>query len=217
MKYVLSIIVAVVVAVGLASNVSAAVTTLGTEGTVDDLFVDTPAAVGSILVTDFVTANFDVDVYSQAYSDGNEYAYLYQIDNDGSSSDPIELFTLSPFTGADGSVEMGYLTGSVPSGFLSGVDQIPESTGNVNSSGPIISFYYTSRAGFAIDPGQQSFVMYVMSDLAPDIILGSIINGTTDTQEVIGPIPEPATFVVLILGGLFSLLARRRLEQRPDY
>ena len=105
---------------------------------------------------------------------------------------------------------MGYLTGSVPSGFLSGVDQLPEPTGNVNTSGPILSFYYTSRADFDIDPGQQSSVMYVMSDLAPDLIFGNIINGTTSTQEVIGPVPEPTTLVVLIVGGLVGVLLGRR-------
>ena len=209
-KCTLSVVVAVAIAIGLASNVSATSITLGTAGTVDDLFTGTPAAVGSILVTNFTTTSFDADVYSQAYTDGNEYAYLYQIDNAGSSSHPIEMFTLAPFTGANGSVEMGYLTGSVPSGFLSGVDQDPESTGNITLSGPILSFYYTSRVDFDLDPGQQSSVMYAMSDLAPDVILGNVINGATSTQEVTGPVPEPATLVVLIIGGLPSLFIKRR-------
>jgi len=173
-----------------ASYSSATVVTLGTAGTVSDLFSSTATPDGSILVTDFNTNTFGVDVYSQAYTDGSKYAYLYQLDNMVGSMDPVELFTLSPFAGADENAVVGYLTGTVPTGFLPGVDQSPEPTGNVNASSQIISFYYTSRASFDLNPGQQSAVMYVMSDLAPDLIWGILLTAPRLQRKLSDPFPN---------------------------
>ena len=206
------VIITLLAAVGVASHASAAVITLGTAATVDGLFAGTAQPVGSVLLSQVVTTPLSVDIYSQAYTDGSEYAYLYQLDNKTVSTDPVEMFTLSPFAGADENVVMGYLTGQVPSGFLSGVDQNPEPTGNFNPSGPLLSFYYTSRAGFDIDPGQQSAVMYVMSDLSPDLIWGNVIDGATGSDEVVGPVPEPASASLLVLG--LGVVLRRRRRSR---
>jgi hypothetical protein len=194
----------------LAAPLSAAVIPLSTAATVDDLFAGVAAPKGLLKVEAVASATFDVTIYSQAYSDGDEFAYLYQLRNDAGSPDPLEMFTISPFTGADATVDMGYLTDAVPAGFLAAVDQEPEPTGNMNLSGPLLSFYYTSRADFDIDPGQNSNVMYVKSEMPPDLIWGNVIDGSVVSTMVVGPVPEPGTMLLLAAGASAGLLRRRR-------
>jgi len=194
----------------LAAPLSAVVIPLSTAATVDDLFAGAAAPAGALLVEGVASPTFDVNVYSQAYTDGNEFAYLYQLDNSPGSADPVEMFTVSPFTGAGAAVDMGYLTDAVPPGFLPAVDQEPEPTGNMNLSGPILSFYYTSRADFDIDPGQRSYVMYVRSEIPPDLIWGNVIDGSSGTARVVGPVPEPGTMLLLATGVSAGLFRRRR-------
>ena len=202
---------------GSVSVSHAGVIDLDTFATVDDLFLTgTVLPVGDdVNYWEKVIQKLDVGVYSQAYTNGTEYAYLYQVDNKGSgaSSDPVELFTLSPFYGADDSVKMGYLTDAVaPTGFLSEPYDNPELKAYVNLSGPIISFYYTSREGYQIVNGKHSAVMYVLSNLSPDLIWGNVINGLTASDEVVGPLPEPGTIALISVGGLAILLRRRRRQ-----
>jgi hypothetical protein len=159
--------------------------------------------------------NLKATVYSQAYTDGNgRYAYLYQVDNTGAAGNSsIEQFTVWPFTGADDSVDMGYLTGTLPSGFLGTSSQAPESTGYVDvlSTGPQLSFYYNLRAGKAIGVGKHSVVMYVVSNLEPNtVVTGNVIDGSVGSGPVIGPVPKPGTLILLGLGGLGLVYRWRR-------
>ena len=112
----------------LAAPLSAVVIPLSTAATVDDLFAGPAAPAGGLMIEAVSASTFDVSVYSQAYSDGKDFAYLYQLANDAGSPDPLEMFTVSPFIGADAAVDMGYLTGAVPPGFLA-ADQEPEDDG----------------------------------------------------------------------------------------
>ncbi|MDD4888376.1 MAG: PEP-CTERM sorting domain-containing protein [Phycisphaerae bacterium] len=219
-RFVRVILAAAIASLALASPARADLITLDPVAGLDDLFGgSSPAAMDSVRVTPVTAATFQADVYSRVYTDGSRYAYLYQIDNHAVSSDPIELFTVSPFRGATGVTRMGYLTASVPDGFLAGVDQASESTGNVNvstSAGPIVSFYFSDRYGYSIAPGEQSAVLYVMSDLPPDEAFGNLIDGSVGAGLVAAPVPEPATIGLLALGGAASLAAsvRRRRSGR---
>ncbi len=202
--------VAVVVA-GVASVSSAAAITLSGKSLTDLLGAD-PEGVGSLLVTDMSNGNLVAETHSRAYTDDQGlYAYLYQVYNTGTTGNaPAEMFTLWPFTGADDSTDIGYLTGDIPAGFSSGGQQ-PESIGDVTVlvTGPQISFYYGQRFGMSIDVGEHSYVMYVMSNLSPDQITGNVINGSVGSGPVVGPIPEPGMMALLALGGL-ALIRRRK-------
>jgi hypothetical protein len=151
------------------------------------------------------------EVASQAFTDGaGNYAYLYQVRNTGSTgNNVIEVFTCSPFSGAFASTTLGYLTGSHPAGFTLG-DQ-PSAGASVDAeAGPTISFGFPAfLLGQAIDPGETSSTLYVLSDGMPGMITGNIIDGTTGSGQVVGPVPEPATICLLGLGAL-SLLRKRR-------
>ena len=199
----------------LAGPLSAVVIPLSTAATVDDLFAGVAAPAGALRVEAVATATFNVEIYSRAFTDGDEFAYLYQLRNDVGSADPLEMFTVSPFTGAGVAVDMGYLTDAVPAGFLAAVDQDPEPTGNMNVSGPLLSFYYTSRADFDIDPGQNSGVMYVKSEIPPDLIWGNVIDGSVASTMVVGPVPEPGTMLLLASGASAGLFRRRRRKRSP--
>ena len=199
---------------GSVSVSHADIITLVPADTVDDLLDGTVSPIGSVRISPSDVERLDVVIYSQAYMNEThtQYAYLYQVDNKITSTDPVEMFTLSPFYGADETVQMGYLTGDEPLGFLDAPYKDPQPKGWVNPSGPIISFYYTWLAGDPIQPGERSPVMYVLSDLSPDLIWGNVINGLTATEEVVGPVPEPGTITLISVGGLAILLRRRRRQ-----
>ena len=152
------------------------------------------------------------EVTNQAYvnSSGSLWAYLYQVENMGPTA--IQMFTLWPFVGADSDTTlMGWLT-DVPAGgdFVIG-GQLPEITGHISSdpSGPVITFQYSAVAGNEIDYGEKSAVMYVLSNKSPGMVNGNVIGGMVGSGLVVGvdssSVPEPATAIYLILGGL-SLL-----------
>ncbi|MBL7134461.1 MAG: PEP-CTERM sorting domain-containing protein [Phycisphaerae bacterium] len=170
--------------------------------------------VGTLLETDMNNGNLLAEAHSRAYTDGaGLYAYLYQVHNVGEPGNAaIEMLTLCPFTGADDFTSLGWLTGDdFPGEFSSGgQDAETDAFVDVLSTGPEISFYFAKKAGKSIDVGEHSVVLYVMSDLEPDQIIGNVINGSVASGPVVGPVPEPATIGMLLCGAVMIVKRRRR-------
>ena len=160
---------AVVVSLALGSVSQGGIVFLDSTQTLDEVLGGSSLAVTGLLTTDMSNGNVLADVLSQAFTGASGmYAYLYQVHNTGLSADTaIEMLTLWPFHGAGNQTAMGYLTGTMPPGFVSD-GQSPEEMAFVDapSDQPVVSFYYTKRFGAEIAPGEHSRVMYVLSSLS---------------------------------------------------
>ena len=171
------------------------------------------AAIDSPMTTNMSLGNLQSEVISQAFTDGvGNYAYLYQIYNRGTTgNNVVELFTFSPFFDASASTTIGYLTANAPSGFTLG-NQTPYAATVDAAAGPTISFAFPAwLSGLpAIDPGEYSSTLYVLSDGVPGTITGNVINGSIAYGDVIGAVPEPATLALLLIGGMGVLIRRVR-------
>lgn len=182
------------------------------EGTydLDTLLGDGIVAATSLMTTPMSSESIWADVFSRAYvDDAGLYAYLYQVENTGTvGNSAVEMFTLWPFTDATDNTRMGWLD-DTPDGFLAG-GQTPESTGFIDDL-PVVSFYYGKRNACDIDINEHSRVMYVLSQLAPDEVLGNVIGGSVGSDNVVGPVPEPGTWMLLASGlAVLVVYGRRR-------
>lgn len=179
-----------------------------------DLLGSSYTPVGTMQVTQMQAGNLMTDAYSQAFTNGTQYVYLYQVVNDGTAGNSsAELLVTSPFVGATDNSDLGTLTGTLPAGFISG-GVAPEAQAYVDpvDDGPEISFYYSKKTGHAIPYGHNSLVMYVLSDMPPGQIQGNVIDGAVATGLVVGPVPEPASLCLLAMGGI-ALIVRRRTRK----
>ncbi|MBN1395349.1 MAG: PEP-CTERM sorting domain-containing protein [Pirellulales bacterium] len=186
------------------------------EDSLENLLGSGYTAATSLMTTDMSSGNLITEVYSQAFYDGSGlYAYVYQVNNIGvSGNSAAEMYTIGLFAGSAGYGDVGYLDGTLPGGFLAG-GQDPYGSGFVDSlvSGLEISFYYSKLLSLEIRPGENSRVMFVLSELAPGEVIGSVIDGTTATGPVVGAVPEPGTIALLIsglIGAAFYIWRRKR-------
>jgi hypothetical protein len=184
----------------------------------NDLFSGPENAIGTPMVTSVTGGDVQGNVVSQAFTDGNgHYAYLYQLNNTGGEqNDVFQAFTNSPFVGADAEAIVGCLTSGPPAGFTLG-DQAPYGATLNLKAGPTISFSFTDLFYCAIDPGESSNTLYVLSNNAPGVIIGNVIDGYAHSGGVVGPVgpvvPEPTT-ASLLAGFCVAILAYCRRAKR---
>jgi len=212
-----SLVVLATAAMGHASSVTM------TPSTLDALLGGTYAPASIQETTHMSTADLTANIVSEAFTNGSGlYAYLYQVTNTGGVNDgAVEQFTLWPLVGATtgfhGSVQAGYLNEdpALPPGFQGG-GVTPQSPGNFSNTSKVFSFYFQSDPGPDIGISQHSAVLYVLSNLAPGNIVGSVIDGTPGTGGVVGPtlVPEPVTiFSAFLAIGSLGMYVRKRMHR----
>lgn len=154
-----------------------------------------------------------VEVTHQVFQDSDTggYGYLYQVENTGldDSWHIVEVLSLTAFLGADGSTTVGWLTANQPPGFQVATPVFPAGASVNTLSGPTISFNFPGYLD-PIQVGEICEVLYVLSDFGPTMITGNVINGSIADGPVVGPIPEPATLSLVVMGALGMIVRRKR-------
>ena len=177
----------------------------------DILLGGSATTIGSPLITNMTSGSLLGQIISQAFTDGQgNYAYLYQVKNIGASH-VIEQFTCDPFADASGTTILGYLTANAPDGFTLG-QQAPMGASVNPDAGPTVSFVFPGYLLGQIDPGKSSHTLYVLSDKAPSLIDGNIINGAVASGLIVGPLPEPATLGIISAGAVMLYLLRGKMK-----
>lgn len=139
---------------------------------------------------------------------GGQYVYAYQLFNYSESDVSIDSFSVGlsdncsvvdiGYDSSEGGVEPAY-------SYLSPDMQDPQSA--------LFVFFpsYLSGGSGVIKSGEQSAILLFSSDDTPTSGFGMIEGGSISvTQEVPSPTPEPATVLLLGLGGAFLTMSRKR-------
>ncbi|MEN6307038.1 MAG: PEP-CTERM sorting domain-containing protein [Anaerohalosphaeraceae bacterium] len=141
-------------------------------------------------------------VHSTAYTNGENYVYLYQVTNMNFTK-VLHRFSAADFDGLSSENVMGYLSANstAPLGFMAGGIE------------PVSGDMYGKTFGFAFEllPMRYSAVFVVESPYAPSVITGYLQNGGQSWGDVLGAtIPEPASLGLLMVGTLFAWRKRRQ-------
>jgi hypothetical protein len=155
----------------------------------------------------------DYAVYEPANYGGSisfpddEYVYAYQFLNSHDSDAPVNVFSvgLSPLLAEDSvdNVNFDTLFGE-PGGIMPTLQSIePQS---------MALYLFLSATGQSVGSGQHSAVLLYSSGLPPTMGFGSISGGVIGSAAVDlpTPIPEPATLVLIGIGGLIAFTRKRR-------
>jgi len=145
------------------------------------------------------SAKVDCEVYK--YTSGI-YVYAYQISNIDSDIG-LSFFSVGILDGAN-AFEADYE-------LLGGVT--PASWDTVSSPVQSVDALFTS----AIDNGYSSTVLWFVSDYTPTLGNGALFGTASGiphyaTENLLTPVPEPATIVLLGIGGILTLIRRNRLS-----
>jgi hypothetical protein len=170
--------------------------------------------------------DFTGTVYAAVIDEGaaNELGgltFMYQIVNDSTSAESIEISTESSFAGWLTNVYNITLGSTVDAGFFADGSE-RSFFANRSSSGAVITFLWTTGTeADKIQPGETSLVFIIRTN-APSFTSGftSVQNGGVDTVPTYAPaaaVPEPAS-LLLFGSGLFAAGAaiRRRKRQQQN-
>lgn len=141
-------------------------------------------------------------VHSAAYTNGENYVYLYQVTNMNFTK-VLHRLSAGDFDGLSSYTVMGYLSSdsTVPLGFMAGGIE------------PVSGDMYGKTFGFSFEllPMRYSTVFLVESPYSPSVITGYLQNGGQSWGDVLGAtIPEPASLGLFMVGTLLAWRKRSR-------
>ena len=152
------------------------------------------------------TAKVDCDVYKYRTGDyANKYVYAYQISNVDSGVG-LSFFSVGILDGAN-AFDADYDES------LSGV-AIPAQWAVVGSPAQSVDGLFSSPI-YSDGPLTTSAVLWFVSDYAPTSGKGTLFGTSSGTPEhatgdLLTPIPEPATIVLLGICGLLTIIRKRQ-------
>lgn len=188
-------LLAIISCMGVAANASVVEVDFSTDYAGFELLDD-------IVSTELVGPVIDsVYVQSAAYTDGSSYLYVYMVSN--FSNTTLDTFALASFAGLEAGTQAGYITPDTP-----GFAIIPTAVDKLGiATDPAVHFVFSQ----GLSPFSNTAKLFVESDLAPGEITATVINGSVAGGTVVGPVPvpEPATLMLLSMGGL-AMIRRRR-------
>jgi len=146
----------------------------------------------------FAPTKFNLSYPGMDPSAGANYVYAYQVHNGAGTA---SISTLS--VGLSGGNETPSGIGFVPAGGAA-----PSST-KFNPGGAPFTSAGFSYTGALLAPGATSHILIFTSPFGPELDYASLIGGISKSERLPSPVPEPATIVLLGLGALALLAARR--------
>jgi hypothetical protein len=138
------------------------------------------------------------EVTSTVYELGNLYLYTYVIDNPEESTQNVSWFSVE--TDEDADVQsVGYDIGANAPAIWH------EIVSSMNSTILSVDALFIN----AIEAGEESTVLFFISSKAPTTTTGYVGGKSVIVEgDVLSPVPEPATMLILAAGALVTL--RRR-------
>jgi hypothetical protein len=157
------------------------------------------------MVTPLSGAAFDVTVTSTVIQGDttNPYrglTFVYEVTNSATSVDAIGRFTATGYTGWQ--TDMSFqASGGLPPATM---DR------SITSDVVAYSFVGPPLGPSVLTPGATSELLVVQTDApAWTVAIGNVIDGSIAAGDIYAPVPEPATMVFLLAGGLSFLIRRR--------
>jgi hypothetical protein len=161
---------------------------------------------------------FVVHVFSSPIA--TEYLYLYQVEGRAAGNNSFTIYVTGPWSGGGTfttNLDLDDVHNSITFPYLSGELEVPSaSLVSPNNFGITSSplgelFQWTWNPGNTLDAGEQSYVLFITSPAPPTYgyaTLKDTYSGNTFTIAV--PSPEPASFVLLLMGVAASGVILRR-------
>lgn len=140
-------------------------------------------------------------------SNGEEYVYAYQIFNDLGGNVPVLYFSV----GLDPEADPNDIDWDDGSGTPYGIEPTDYDFSGDPPNSAVWGFWDDTIDPPGEEEGDYSAVLFFTSPNGPQWAPASVMDsGLSNMQSLPSPLPEPATLVLMALGGVGLLLTRRR-------